>query len=59
MDSTKSKKDIITFKQAIEEAHTAENGWEVVYDEPISKKYPGIPFAAAFFNVFRFSPENL
>lgn len=52
MDSTENKKDINTFKQVIEEAHTAENGWEVIYDDAVSEKYPGILFTVAPFNTF-------
>jgi hypothetical protein len=52
MDSTENKKDITTFKQVIEEAHTAENGWEVIYDDAVSEKYPGIIFTATFCNMF-------
>lgn len=52
MVSTESHKDIILFKQAIEKAHTPENGWEVIYDGPISKKYSSIVVTAIFCNMF-------
>jgi hypothetical protein len=52
MDTTENKKDIIEFKQAMEINPSAESGWEVVYDDPISKKYPGIIFAIAFTYIF-------
>ena len=41
MDSSKQQQDIVLFRQAIEEAPTAENGWELVSDEAVSKKFSG------------------
>lgn len=45
MDISENKQLVIAFKQAIEEAPTTENGWEVVFDEALSKKFSGILFA--------------
>lgn len=55
------QQDINDFKQLLEENPTVENGWELVYNDRVSRRFPGIisTFPTLLIPLFRFSYQSV
>lgn len=52
MDTSKPEIDITAIKNRIEQMPYPEQGWELVYDGPVRKDYPGNYFPLTLYSYF-------